>query len=355
MNLRKMSILVVDDAEQNRKLVASILKKEPEYDVMLATGGVAVVEMLDKLKIYPPDLILLDILMPGKDGFDVAEILRKDPDLSSVPVIFLTALDDVEIKVKAFDAGGVDYISKPFNQKELLARVNSQLQMKRMRDELAMKNVILSELDDHLFEIVDKRTEKIQKITIAMVGALENANLYNDYDTGSHIKRVSEYSAVLAEAYGCDEEFIYRLKLFSSLHDVGKVGISDGLLKKPGKYTHIEFEKMKEHVVIGGRMLDNPDIDGMARDIALYHHERWDGSGYTAGLRGEGIPLEARIVSIADVYDALTTERVYKKAYSEGEAHGIIREGAGKQFDPRIVSLFFDKIHRISEIRNSFQ
>ena len=212
-----------------------------------------------------------------------------------------------------------------------------------LQDELRTKNHMLEDREVHLTHLVDAKIRTIEKMTLGLVTVLEDANLANDDETGNHIRRVSEYSALVAKAYGTDRDFVKRIKLYASLHDVGKVGIADAILKKPGRYTPEEFEEMKQHVVIGHRMLDSAEIDPMARNISLYHHERWNGSGYVHGLQGEEIPLEARIVSLADVFDALTTKRVYKDAFPVSKAEQIIMEERGEQFDPRVVDAFFDQ------------
>ena len=337
MDNNKPVILVVDDVEENRKILATIIKKNTDYGVMLAGDGQSVLQAIED---NIPDLILLDIMMPGMDGYEVAGILRSRGTTKEIPILFITAVTEVESIVKAFDSGGVDYITKPFNKRELLSRIHTHMQIKLMQDELRDKNALLEDRELHLVGLVEEKTKKLERTTSALVTALENANFYNDTDTGSHIKRVGEYSALLARRYGQDADFIKRIRLFASLHDVGKVGLPDALLKKPGKYTPDEFEKMKEHVLIGARMLDNPEFDSMAANIARYHHEKWDGSGYVAGIAGSSIPLEARIVSLADVYDALGQKRVYKDAFPEEQIDTIIRENSGKQFDPDLVDIY---------------
>ncbi len=187
-----------------------------------------------------------------------------------------------------------------------------------------------------------------------MVTALETANLANDDDTGKHVMRVGEYAQLLAEEYGCDNDYCRRIRLYAPLHDVGKVSIPDYILKKPGKYTPEEFERMKEHVAIGGKMLSYKGIDPMAHNIALYHHEKWDGSGYLGKLSGEKIPLEARITGLADVYDALTKKRVYKPAFTENETDEIIQINKGSHFDPKLVDIFFTSKDKILEIKKTF-
>lgn len=348
---KKPKILVVDDVPENRKIIATIINRETDYTVQLAGSGNAVLELIEE---DIPELILLDIMMPGMDGYDVANSLKQNPRTKNIPILFITAVDDPESIIKAFDIGGVDYITKPFNKAELLARVNAHLSLKLMQDELSEKNALLEDRSLHLTKLVDEQTAKIKKTTIALVTALENANFFNDNDTGNHIRRVSEYSSFLAEQYKADSNFINKIRLYASLHDVGKVGLSDALLKKPGRYTEDEFTQMQQHVMIGARMLENEEIDEMARNIALYHHEWWNGTGYISKLKGEEIPLEARIVSLADVYDALSNKRVYKDAFTPEEVDKIIKESRGTQFEPALVDIYLDNQKDFTEIRTTF-
>lgn len=230
-----------------------------------------------------------------------------------------------------------------------------QMQLNRLNEELNEKNSMLEDRELHLMNLVEEKTRKIERITIALVNALEDANLLNDMDTGNHIKRVSRYSSILATHYGCDREFVKRIELYASLHDIGKVGIPDNVLKKKGRFTPDEFDIMKQHVVIGHKMLDNEDLDQMAKNIVLFHHEKWDGSGYVNGLQGVAIPLEARIVSLADVYDALISKRSYKPAFSDNEADTIIKSGAGNHFDPELVDVFFANRDELREVREVYR
>ncbi len=345
------TILVVDDVAENRKILATIIKKNTKYDVTLAGSGNAVLESIET---NIPDLILLDIMMPGMDGYEVAQILKSREQTKDIPILFITAVTDIDSVVHAFETGGVDYITKPFNKSELLSRINAHMLLKKMRDELREKNVLLADRELHLLSLVEEKTNKLEKTTSALVAALESANFFNDTDTGNHIKRVSEFSFLLAAKYGADSDFVKRIRLYASLHDVGKVGISDELLKKPGKYSPEEFEHMQEHVIIGGRMLDDSEIDEMARNITRFHHEKWDGTGYVEGLQGEDIPLEARIVALADVYDALSHERIYKEAYPEEKVDSIISESSGSHFEPKLVDNYFDSKSDFLEIRHTF-
>jgi putative two-component system response regulator len=346
------TVLIIDDVLENRKLVAAILTQYTDYTIWTAADGMAV-SAISPHKL--PDLILLDIMMPQINGYEVARKLRENDLTRLIPVIFLTSKADTNSKIRGFQQGGVDYITKPFNKDELLARVNAHIRLKNFQDELKIKNKMLADREVHLRHLVEEKTQKIENVTIALVTALEDANLANDGDTGNHIKRVSAYAALLASAYGTGTDYVKRIKLFASLHDVGKVGITDAILKKPGQYTSGEFNLIKQHVIIGGKLLDNPAIDLMARNIALYHHEKWDGSGYCAGLAGDKIPLEARIVALADVYDALSNKRIYKPAFGRQKVEIIIAEERGKHFDPQIADIFFEQKDSMFEIRRRYK
>ncbi len=349
MQNKQNKILIVDDIAENRRLLAELLDQSLDCKIRMAANGSAVLDMID---LDIPDLILLDIMMPVMDGFEVARLLQEKKETRALPIIFITAKTDVESKVAAFRNGGVDYVTKPFNKEELLARVKAQLRLKNLQDELRSKNNMLADKEVHLTHLVDEKVRTIEKMTIGLVTVLEDANLANDDETGNHIRRVNNFSAILAESYGTSGKFAKRISMYASLHDVGKVGIADAILKKPGRYTPEEFEEMKQHVVVGHHMLDNAGIDPMASNIAFYHHEKWDGSGYVNGLKGDDIPLEARIVALADVFDALTSKRVYKEAFSFAKTEEIIREERGRHFDPRVVDAFFacrDEFIRIKQ------
>ena len=363
MNIAEAVILVVDDKPSNLEVLFNIFENT-SYDALFASDGSACLQIAAEEQ---PHLILLDVMMPGIDGFETCRRLKADPATQAIPVIFMTALADTTNKVKGFALGAVDYVTKPIQPEEVLARVKTHLTLEELQrelraknaellgknTELEAKNALLADREAHLRHLVEEKTKKISSITIALVNVLENANLMNDIDTGKHIKRVSAYSAFVAEQCGCAPEFVKRIRLYASLHDVGKVGLADMILKKPGKYTDAEFHLMQQHVVIGAQILASDEIDGMARNIALYHHERWDGAGYVQGLAGEATPLEARIVALADAYDALTTERVYKEAFSEEDAEQIIVEETGTHFDPQIVAVFLAHKDAIRGIRRS--
>lgn len=345
-----MRVLIVDDQYENIMLLKNIISKNSEYEIETAYSGEEAFEKIEGGKKI--DIVLLDIMMPDMDGFQVIKKLKNDTRYQDIPVIFIAALDDIENKIRAFEAGGVDYISKPFNKQELFARLKSQLKIKQMNEMLKEKTKLLESREMHLEKLVKEKTLQIENITIAMVSALESANLYNDDDTGNHIKRVSDFSVLFAKEYGMDMEFVKKIGIYSSLHDIGKVGTPPEILKKPGKLTDEEFEIMKNHVEIGYQMINSKEIDDIAKNIVRYHHEKYNGKGYLHGLKGEEIPLEARIVALADVYDALTTKRVYKEAFSEEKTYKIIKESKGEHFDPKLVEIYFDNKDKIIEVKS---
>ncbi|MBP7460530.1 MAG: response regulator [Candidatus Delongbacteria bacterium] len=347
---KKSTILIVEDNDHNRKIIAGILQKFTPHRICTARDAAGVIQAIDS---NTPDLILMDIIMPAMDGFELARVLKNKPTTRDIPIIFLTVKNEIMDRLKGFKLGGVDFITKPFNKYELLARINIHLKIKNLQDELRFKNTILENRELHLNDLIIERTDRIERITMAMIKSLEKASFYNDFDTGNHLKRVTEYSTFLAEKYGCESAFINRLRMYMPLHDIGKIGIPDDVLKKPDKYSDNEFSIMKNHVLIGYQMLESEEIDPVAKNIVLYHHEKWDGSGYFYGLKKEAIPIEARIAALSDVYDALISERIYKKSYTEDEAEAIILENAGKHFEPRLVKIFFSHKKKIREIKNS--
>jgi putative two-component system response regulator len=347
--MKFITILAVDDNPVNLELLFDLLDNAG-FEVLVSQNGQSA---LKRAKNTHPDIILLDIMMPDMDGFETCRRLKADETTKDIPIIFMTALSETVDKVRGFALGAVDYITKPIDPEEVLARVNTHLTMQRLQNELKAKNAMLADREVHLIKLVEEKTQKIEHITLALVNALENANALNDDETGNHIRRGGAYSAFIAEQYGCDRDFVKRIRLYAPLHDVGKVGLPDALLKKAGKYTAEEFIQMQQHVVLGARLLESEGIDEMARNIALYHHEKWDGTGYVNRLAGEDIPLEARIVTIVDVYDALISKRVYKEAFSEDKADQIIREESGRHFDPKMVEIFFKHKQAIQEIRRA--
>ncbi len=304
-------LLLVDDEPNNLKLLQQILK--PHYQLMFANCGE---KALEAAKTHLPQLILLDVMMPDIHGFEVCRRLKADPATADIPVIFVTAMGEIENEAEGFDVGAVDYLRKPVSAPIVLRRVKTHLSL--------------------------VRAQTLEDLAHAAILMLGEAGHYNDTDTGHHIWRMSSYAALLAQAAGWSATQAQALKWAAPMHDTGKIGIPDEILKAPRKLTAAEWEIMKTHSQIGYDILhksDNP-VFALAAEIALGHHEKYDGSGYPQGLTGEQIPQSARIVAIADVFDALTMERPYKKPWSNEDAFALIEQDAGSHFDPHLAALF---------------
>jgi putative two-component system response regulator len=322
------SIMVVDDQPANLKFLQTMLGQQG-YEVRLfPEGRLALAGAVRQ----PPDLILLDVNMPEMNGFEVCDQLRTHPHLVHVPVIFLSASDGIEDKVRAFRSGAADYITKPFQFDEIHSRVETHLEVYRLQ-QAQQRHA------DHLEELIRARTRDVEESRFEVLHRLAIAAEYRDSTTGKHTQRVGCISALLAQALAVSGVETELIRLAAPLHDVGKIGIADQILLSDRKLTSEEFNTMKSHVLIGSTILSGSQsaLLQMAECIARYHHERWDGTGYCAGLAGEKIPLPARIVSVADAFDALTHERPYKRAWSRDDAMEEIESQSGRQFDPRVV------------------
>jgi len=356
---RKTTILIVDDATDNINVISAIFKDI--YRVKAATSGERALQIASSDD--PPDLILLDVLMPGMDGYDTIKRLKANERTSDIPVIFLTSKTEAEDERTGFDLGAVDYITKPINPAILFARVDTHLTLKRVRDELEMKN-------RYLMEEVEKRTREIsviQDVTIMAMGSLAEMR---DNETGNHIRRTQYYIKELAEHLVkkgkyrdvLTPENINLLFKSAPLHDIGKIGIPDRILLKPGKLTPEEFEIMKEHTTIGRDALVAAesllDVDSsflrFAREIVYSHHEWWNGKGYPQGLSGEEIPIAARLMAIADVYDATRCKRVYKPSKDHKTAVDEMVSERSTHFDPEILDAFLEIEKRFEEIALRF-
>jgi putative two-component system response regulator len=365
------TILIVDDTPQNLTILGELL--QPYYRVRAANSGE---RALRAAGLQPtPDLILLDVMMPGMDGYAVLERLRADPATRNIPVIFVTAMHGVESEEHGLELGAVDYITKPINPAIVLARVRTHLELKQARDRLALENEWLEG------EVTRRMRENllIQDLSVRALACLSEAR---DNETGLHIVRTQTYVELLARRLAehprfCEALAGDRLGMIvkaAPLHDLGKVGIPDGILLKPGKLTDEEFEIMKHHATIGadaiGKAMAQASASagveavqsasraflflGVAQEIASGHHEKWDGSGYPEGLRGEDIPLEARIVAVADVFDALTSVRPYKSAWPVDKAVNLLLEEKGRHFDPALVDAFVASLPAICAIKEQF-
>ncbi len=342
---RKATILVVDDTPNNLSLMSGLLKDQ--YKVKIANNGDKALNIAQADG--PPDLILLDIMMPGLSGYDVIRELKADPRTREIPVMFITAMSETEDERLGLELGAVDYITKPISPPILLARVATHLNIKRASDFLKDQNAFLE-------DEVNRRTQEVQAIQDVTILAMASLAETRDNETGNHIRRTQHYVRLLANRLQSHPRFGYFLSdktielLFKSapLHDIGKVGIPDHILLKPGRFTPEEFEIMKTHTTLGrDAILAAEQHLGMevgflklAKEIALYHQEKWDGSGYPTGPRGEQIPISARLMAVADVYDALISRRPYKEGMPHDKAVGIMREGRGTHFDPDVLDAF---------------
>ncbi len=335
-------VQVVDDNERNVKICREILEMA-DFRVIAAENGKQGLEMAESLS---PDVILLDIMMPVMDGMEMLKKLRADALVSHIPVLMLTARSATEDVVRALDSGANDYLTKPFSEEELEARVRTLCRLKKAEDTIREQNEIL----EHK---VRERTAELDATRLEIVRRLGMAAEYRDNETGEHIIRMSRMCMKLGELYGLDKRHQELLLNASPMHDVGKISIPDAILLKTGKLTAEEWQTMTEHTTTGARLLDGHDSILMrtARDIALTHHEKWDGTGYPAGLRGEEIPIEGRIVAIADVFDSLTSRRPYKDPYPVKVACEIMAEERGKQFDPALIDLFLQNITIFEQIK----
>ncbi|MEZ8823718.1 HD domain-containing phosphohydrolase [Vibrio amylolyticus] len=336
---QKPVILVVDDIPDNIHTLSGILSDQ--FKIKAATSGKKAIQIANTTP--KPHLILLDIMMPEMDGYQVCQELKSNPLTSDIPVIFVTAKAEVVDEQKGFELGAVDYITKPISPPIVKARVQTHIALHNQNLELAVK--------------VKKRTEQLEQTRLEIIQRLGRAAEYKDNETGMHVIRMSHYSRIIAEQLDVNERWRELVFQASPMHDIGKIGIPDYVLGKPGKLDAEEWDIMQQHVKIGGDIIGDSDslLLQMAREIALYHHEKWDGSGYPHGTKGEDIPLSARIVAIADVFDALTSERPYKKAWPIEKAISLLEEEAGKHFDPNLVPIFVSKLDDVLAIRDSLK
>ena len=325
MKKRKPSLLVVDDTKTNLILVEKLLANEG-YDITYANDGIEALQAVGKKRF---DMILLDVMMPRMDGFEACRRLKSKEQTKDIPVIFLTAVADIDGISKGFDVGGVDYIIKPVKPRELKARIKTHLELKFLRE----RDV--------------EQTQRDIVYTLGFVGELRSK------DTGKHVERVAEYAGLMARLYGMDSEEAEVVKLAAAMHDIGKVAIPDGILNKPSQLSDEERAVMNKHTQWGYHIFSRSKkpILQAAATIAYEHHEKWDGSGYPRGLKGEQIHIYGRIAALVDVFDALGTKRSYKEAWSLEDIYAAIRTESGKHFDPKLVDLFVDHYGDFLSIR----
>ena len=334
----KSRVLAVDDTATNLAMLKAILREECDFST--APSGEAALALLSEGPL--PALVLLDIGMPGMDGLEVCRRMKVDPKLHKIPVIFITAMGEIADEAAGFEAGAVDYIAKPFSASVVRARVKTHLaladQRRGLEDEVA------------------SRTKDLRRSRLEIIRRLGRAAGYRDDDSGMSVIRMSHYAAMVGRAIGLDEETVDTLFHAAPLHDIGKIGISESILRKPGALNDDEWRAMKEHTTIGALIIgkhEDPLLE-MARTIAWTHHEKWDGTGYPQGLEGEDIPLGGRIVALADVFDSLTSVRPYKGAWEPSEAFELIRKAAGTHFDPKLTEAFLALEGDILAVREKY-
>ena len=336
--LPKQSILIVDDTPDNIELLAQILKGE--YRVRVASNGEKALQIVCSPE--PPDLILLDIMMPGMSGLEVCRRLKANPDRRHIPIIFVTAMSADADEELGLGLGAVDYITKPISPAIVRARVRTHLALYDQSRELE--------------RMVRQRTQELQVTRRQIIRRLGRAAEFKDNETGNHVLRMSHYARLIAVAYGLGSEASDIILNTAPMHDIGKIGIPDTILLKPGRLDERDWQVMRQHPVMGAEIIGQHENELLetARIIALSHHEKWDGSGYPYGLAGEAIPIEGRIVAIADVFDALVSARPYKTAYSVEDSMAYMNSQAGQHFDPELLQAFRQALPDILKIKEVY-
>ena len=334
----KNCILIVDDKPENLTVMNEILYEE--YKVKATTNAEIALKIANSHEL--PDIILLDIMMPVMDGYEVCRRLKDNKITKNIPVIFFTAKTDDINEAKGFELGAVDYITKPVNPSVVKARIKTHLALHNQNKILEQK--------------VEERTVELKRTRLEIIQRLATAAEYKDHETGMHTIRMSRYCQLVALSYGLSEDESLTILNASPMHDIGKIGIPDSILLKPGKLDKDEWDIMTKHSIYGAKMLgeDHSELITQARLCALTHHEKWNGKGYPNGLSGEDIPLIGRIAAIADVFDALTSKRPYKNAWSEEDAFKLIENERGEHFDPQLVSVFLENKREIMKIKSRY-
>lgn len=346
LDSKNANILVVDDEMANIRLLEKMLASMGYKNVVCTQDPKQALPLYQQ---HNSDLILLDLNMPEFDGYSVMEQLKELGDNFLPPILILTAQHMQSFRQRAFDSGAHDYVTKPFDADELLSRVRNMLEIQMSKKFMHHQNEILEQK-------VQKRTQDIHNTRLQIVRRLGRAAEYRDNETGLHIIRMSKIAAVIAKAAGMSTKDCDMILNAAPMHDIGKIGIPDRILLKPGKLDATEWDIMQTHSQIGADILsgDDSDLMTMAHDIAISHHEKWNGKGYPNNLMGDAIPITGRITALADVFDALTSERPYKKAWSVQEAINLITEESGQHFDPRLVLLFLDNLSEIVAIKEKY-
>jgi putative two-component system response regulator len=338
--LQRASLLLVDDTPENIDVLAASLRDE--YNIKVALNGERALAIAQSNNTQKPDLILLDVMMPDMDGYEVCRRLKADPTTAHIPVIFVTAKHDAVNEEHGFEIGAVDYITKPFSPQLVRARVRTHL--------------ALYDQNRQLIDKVNERTKALKESQLRIIHHLGRAVEYKDNETGAHVIRMSYITRLIAEHCVNDIEWVERIFHAAPMHDVGKIGVADAILLKPGKLDPQEWEIMKKHTEFGAEILavEGDPLLEMACSIALTHHEKWDGTGYPKGLKGEQIPLEGRIVAVADVIDALLSKRPYKEAWTPEQTETYLTEQTGKHFDPTLTEIAIKLMSQIHDIRAQY-
>jgi putative two-component system response regulator len=361
----KANILIVDDNARNRNLLKDMIVALG-HNPLIAENGLSALAQMEK---QLPDLVLLDILMPEMDGYAVLERMKRDRSMRYLPVIMISAVDQMESVVRCIENGADDYMIKPFDPTLLKARISARLEKKLNHDKEEDYKSQIQNYNLNLEKRVEEQVHKLMSAQTAIIFALAKLSESRDPETGEHLERMAEYSKLLSRQLRLlpkyesiiDDKYIENIYAASPMHDIGKVGIPDRILIKPGKLTGEEFEVMKTHSIIGANTLRDVDAKHPGNDLvrigidtAESHHEKWDGTGYPHGLAGENIPIAGRILALGDVYDALTSKRVYKEAFSHEKSRDIILEGRRKHFDPNIVDAFISVEKEFISIKERF-
>lgn len=350
---QRPKILVADDERINLDLMEAVLDRLG-YEVFLAGNGrEALTLSLEKM----PDLILMDIVMPGMSGLEVTKKLKDDIRTKIIPIVVVSGNSEIPDRVKALDAGADDFLNKPVDATELKARIRSLLKVKAYNDHMINYQKELESAVSQRTVQLKASLEKIKSASLEAIYRLSLAAEYKNKETGDHIKRVSHYAEAIAERMGLGRGTVEAILYATPMHDVGKIGIPDHILLKPGKHDEQEWEIMKQHTVIGARIMEGSGYGfiRLASVIALTHHERWDGSGYPRGLKGRKIPLAGRITALADFFDAMTSERPYRSGvHTFEQTIEIIKNNSGSHFDPEVVNCFLESQDKINDIKERF-
>jgi putative two-component system response regulator len=342
-------VMIIDDEPLNIKIARKYLQIAGYSNFITTSDAAGAMQMVRREE---PDVILLDVMMPQVSGLEILQAIRADRAIAHLPVLILTASTDAETRRNALELGATDFLAKPVEPSELVPRVRNALTVKAHHDHLKHYSQTLE-------HEVRQRTAEVEASRIHVVHALARAAEYRDDDTGRHVIRVGRYAGVIARDLGFEEERIAMLEMAAQLHDVGKIGIPDAILLKPGKLDEAEMTEMKRHCEYGWTIINPPEgaaspLLRMAAEIAMTHHEKWDGSGYPRGLRGEDISLEGRITAAADVFDALSSKRPYKDAFPPDKCINILDDGKGRHFDAAVVTALLRRLGDITQIQSTF-